>query len=137
MKISVDVTLDQVCKTVSKEDFEKDSPEDASLLNQTFYLVEATSLEICHLWEHYKGKGFPSSCTTSFMTQIGQLAEFEVWITLSYYEIKGKVICFYEMTGNYAFGAICESFFKNVVPRCPTTNADNFHNVMLAIESGK
>ena len=128
----IKVTFDKVCRIFGEKEVRRElGPKFTDTLKKSSYIVEATHFELCELWSQFKDQGFPNKDSGVYSVQIGTIVGEEIFIQMSFYEIKGKIICFYEMTGGYAFGCACQKFFNKVVPDVPIRYlVGNFHNIM-------
>jgi hypothetical protein len=68
------------------------------LLAGTEYLIEANSFERMHLYNEYKDRGWNGRYIAGYGKQVGTLAGFPVFISLSFTMYKDHLICFYEAT---------------------------------------
>lgn len=134
VRVKIEISFDDICKIYSLEEISRVvSKETLDFISQTKYLVEATSNEKMHLYPEYKDRGFPSSYEGSVCLHIASIADEPVWISLTFQRINNRIVCFCEMTGNYACGYVCNKSLGKIFPNVPKVDAMNFHNVMLEV----
>jgi hypothetical protein len=118
-------------------------------INETEYLVEATSNESHHIWQewslqakhsnekvnkHYNHERFPWEQGKGFCEQIGTLDKRPVIITIFWNRINGHQIGFWSMDSQVCDYKMAKEWLKKTFPGISSTDAGNFHNVIRIIQ---
>jgi hypothetical protein len=120
-------------------------------INRTAYLVEATSNEAHWLWRdhsHQATRSLHSSTPKDFpyedckvkwqqdvgiFQQIGTLDGMPVTISITWNEIDGHLIGFWETTSQVTDHRMIDKWLEETFPGVPTTAADTFHRVITFV----
>lgn len=105
---------------------------------EAVYLVEATSFEHLVLWSE-NHEQLPSErltweqCNPGFWETIGQVGERPVCVSIMWDRVGSHVVAFWEATSEVADFRMIGTWLSKRFPGVSSTNAMNFHNVVLKI----
>ncbi len=113
----------------------------------TRYVVEATDYEMHCLWErwHYRvdseWKRKPlawEQVSMGLSQRIGMLADMPVCVSVFWARVEGALVAFYDATSQVVDHRMVEKWMHENFPAATSwSNAQNFHNTVLAIEHDK
>jgi len=99
-------------------------------MNSVVYFVEATSFEQHSLWKEYHTKTEWEEIRDGFGEIIGEFGGKPIFLTFSFINLYGKLICFYNPISTVVNYVIIENYFKAKYVGVKTTDAKNFSDVI-------
>jgi hypothetical protein len=111
--------------------------ESDAMTAATEYLVEASSGETSWIWDVYvqQMKVPHEHISLGIGEEIGRVAGRPIRIHLGWSRFAGHLVCFWELTSMLADYGMAEKWLDKKYPHVKqTANAENFHNIMDAIE---
>ena len=115
-------------------------PEDQRF-SETFFLVSASDFEKFNLWERWEKLVEWRQDTIGAMGQIGMLGNRPVTLSVSWAQINGKLVAFWESPSQVTDNIMAENWLRKHCSllkcdngmRCSECNAANFHLCIDAI----
>lgn len=108
-------------------------------INETVYVVEATSEEMNNIWLRWNTVLNFDQIGQGLFTTIGQFHNFPVCVAVSWFKIEGKLVAFYESTSRVVDNTMVEDWVDKTFPilkrgRCDYhTNATNFRHCLSSV----